>query len=245
MNREEKLKDLIQKVEAWAEERNLIKFENADKQYLKFLEETGELARALLKNDTFEATDSWGDCLVTVVILAKQLKANLRMPTFDGKLVDPYINLYEFVNLVSPYTVAEETIDVMDLVAHSHGYDLVECLEVAYNVISKRKGVTKGGTFVKDDSISEQYLLDFGFTKVVSEFDGCDEVNYELETKDAFFVYSEDWSLAIADDRDTYENTGNYLAPEKELTNKVHLWQNIFKSLTGKDKYENQSIENY
>lgn len=85
--------------------------------------------------------------------------------------------------------------------------------------------------------ISEKYLLDFGFTKVVSEFVGCDEINYELETKDAFFVYSEDWSLAIADDKKTYENTGNYLAPDKELTNKVHLWQNIFKSLTGKDSY--------
>lgn len=93
--------------------------------------------------------------------------------------------------------------------------------------------------------ITEKYLLDFGFTKVVHRYDLADETVYELETKDAFFVYSEDWSLAIADNRKSYENTGNYLTPDKELTNKVHLWQQIFKSLTGKDKYENQSIENY
>jgi NTP pyrophosphatase (non-canonical NTP hydrolase) len=150
MTREEKLKDLIKKVEAWAEERNLLRFENADKQYLKFLEETGELARAILKNDSFEIIDSWGDSLVTVIILANQLKANLRMPSFCGKLVDPYMSIYEFVNLVSPNGVAEEVIDVMDLVSQSHGYDLVECLEVAYNVISKRKGKTLNGTFIKD-----------------------------------------------------------------------------------------------
>lgn len=145
MNREEKLKDLIQKVEAWAEERNLIKFENADKQYLKFLEETGELARALLKNDTFEATDAWGDVLVTVVILAKQLGNKITTLTADWYNSGGNISPYDFVNLVSPSYVAEEIIENIDIVAKSHGYDLVDCLEVAYNVIAKRTGITKDG----------------------------------------------------------------------------------------------------
>lgn len=151
-NREEKLKDLMQKVEAWAEERNLIKFENADKQYLKFLEETGELARALLKNDTFEATDSWGDCLVTVIILAKQLGNPLSTKLYSQEQ-DFYgqVSPYDFINLLSPTYVAEEIIDVINIVSKSHGYDLVECLEVAYNVISKRTGKTIGGVFTKDN----------------------------------------------------------------------------------------------
>lgn len=151
-NREEKLKDLIQKVEAWAEERNLIKFENADKQYLKFLEETGELARALLKNDIEEAIDSWGDCLVTVVILAKQLGSPLSTKLYSYEQeVFGKISPYDFVNLISPHYVAEEIIDVIDVVAKSHGYSSIECLEVAYNVISKRTGKTLNGIFTKDN----------------------------------------------------------------------------------------------
>lgn len=149
VNREEKLKDLIQKVEAWAEERNLIKFENADKQYLKFLEETGELARALLKNDVPEIVDSSGDFFICVIILSKQLGIKLETQLYEGE-VDGVISLYDFVNLVSPNYVAIEFIEVADAVIKSHGYDFVECLEVAYNVISKRTGRTIGGTFIKD-----------------------------------------------------------------------------------------------
>jgi len=150
MTREEKLKDLISKVEAWAEERNLIKFENAPKQYLKFLEETGELARAILKNDVPEIVDSNGDFLVCVIILAKQLGLNLETTLYDGE-VDGIISLYDFVNLVSPNYVAVEFIEVADAVVKSHGYDLVDCLEVAYNVISKRTGKTIGGVYIKNE----------------------------------------------------------------------------------------------
>ena len=148
-NREEKLKDLIVKVEAWAEERNLLKFENAPKQYLKFLEETGELARALLKNDVPEIIDSNGDVLVTIIILAKQLGIDLDTTLYEQE-VDGVVDLYDFVNLVSPNYVAVEFIEVADIVVKSHGYDLVECLEVAYNVISSRNGVTKNGIYIKE-----------------------------------------------------------------------------------------------
>jgi len=126
-NREEKLKDLIEKVEAWAEERNLIKFENADKQYLKFLEETGELARALLKNDVPNIEDSFGDSLITVIILAKQLGNTLSTNLYSSSYeVEGELSPYDFVNLLSPHYVSEEILDVIDLVAKSHGYDSIE-----------------------------------------------------------------------------------------------------------------------
>lgn len=160
-NREEKLKDLIQKVEAWAEERNLIKFEYADKQYLKFLEETGELARALLKNDVPEIQDGSGDFFICIIILAKQLGIKLETQLYEGEVSEVVISLYDFVNLVSPNYVAIEFIEVADAVIKSHGYDLVDCLEIAYNVISKRTGKLVDGSYVKDDSITEEYLLAF------------------------------------------------------------------------------------
>ena len=149
MSREEKLKDLIEKVEAWADERNLLKFKNASNQYLKFLEETGELARAILKNDVPEIIDGTGDFCVTVIILSQQLGINLETTLYEEE-IDGIISLYDFVNLVSPNYVAKEIFLIADAVIKSYGYDLVDCLEVAYNVISKRKGKTTDGIFVKE-----------------------------------------------------------------------------------------------
>lgn len=90
---------------------------------------------------------------------------------------------------------------------------------------------------VEPIEISEKYLLDFGFTKVEEIHEEYHSIDYELETKGIFFSYSDDWSLAIADSKKSFTDTHRYLTPNKELTNKVHLWQQIFKSLTGKDKY--------
>jgi len=87
--------------------------------------------------------------------------------------------------------------------------------------------------------ISEKYLLNFGFKRDIQEFDEFEEVYYTLECENLFFVYDHYWSLAISDSRRCYM-ASDYITPDKELTNKVHLWQNIFKSLTGKDNYENK-----
>ena len=60
------------KIEGWAEDRNLLPG-NPDKQALKLMEESGELAGALLKNDWEKIADGIGDCLVVLIILCKQL----------------------------------------------------------------------------------------------------------------------------------------------------------------------------
>jgi NTP pyrophosphatase (non-canonical NTP hydrolase) len=65
--------ELATKIEAWANERNLIQAENATKQTLKLMEESGELAAAILKNDKDLTIDAIGDCLVVITILCKQL----------------------------------------------------------------------------------------------------------------------------------------------------------------------------
>jgi NTP pyrophosphatase (non-canonical NTP hydrolase) len=66
------------KIEGWAEHRNLLPG-NPDKQALKLMEEAGELAGALLKNDWEKIADGIGDCLVVLIILSKQLEL---MPEF-------------------------------------------------------------------------------------------------------------------------------------------------------------------
>ena len=97
-------KELSKSVIEWANDKNLLQPENHKSQFLKFIEESGELAQGILKNDNELIEDSFGDVLVTLIILAKQLD-----------------------------------------------YDLVECLETAYNEIKDRTGETVGGTFIKEN----------------------------------------------------------------------------------------------
>ena len=97
-------KDLENKITLWANARNILHSENAHKQFMKFIEESGELSQAILKNRPNDIADAFGDVLVTLIILSKQLD-----------------------------------------------YDLMKCLEIAYNEIKDREGRTVDGVFVKDE----------------------------------------------------------------------------------------------
>jgi NTP pyrophosphatase (non-canonical NTP hydrolase) len=65
--------NLIENVTDWAKDKNILNHENAPKQMLKVLEEVGETAGALLKNQSEEIKDGIGDSFVTLIILSKQL----------------------------------------------------------------------------------------------------------------------------------------------------------------------------
>jgi NTP pyrophosphatase (non-canonical NTP hydrolase) len=67
---QEELQEFIEK---WAEDKGLLKEENAPKQMLKLSEEVGELAGAYLKNKHEEIVDAIGDIQVVLIILSKQL----------------------------------------------------------------------------------------------------------------------------------------------------------------------------
>jgi len=70
-------KELSGSVIDWAKQRELLSPENAKSQYLKFIEESGELAWGILKADATETEDAFGDVLVTLIILSEQLGYNL------------------------------------------------------------------------------------------------------------------------------------------------------------------------
>jgi NTP pyrophosphatase (non-canonical NTP hydrolase) len=63
---------LITKVVLWADEKNLLKPENSLKQFTKVVEEVGEVAAALAREDKEELKDGIGDVIVTLIILAEQ-----------------------------------------------------------------------------------------------------------------------------------------------------------------------------
>lgn len=109
-------KELKTKVEQWAKDKDLLHRENAEKQFMKFIEEVfefkTEMDNILSYNDPYvdEAVDrmklEMGDIFVTLIVLCKQL-----------------------------------------------GIDCVECLELAYEKISKRHGKTIDGIFVKEEDL--------------------------------------------------------------------------------------------
>ncbi len=91
-------------IRAWAKAKGLYDKGDPKTQYIKLMEETGEIGRAILKNDTAEIIDGIGDAVVVLT------------------------NLAELV-----------------------GVPIEECIQEAYNVISKRTGKMVNGTFVKDN----------------------------------------------------------------------------------------------
>jgi NTP pyrophosphatase (non-canonical NTP hydrolase) len=72
-----KFEELQSEILNWAYDKSLINPKNAPKQFMKFIEESGELARAILKDDVDEEIDAFGDVLVTIIILAEQRHVNL------------------------------------------------------------------------------------------------------------------------------------------------------------------------
>ena len=58
-------------IRSWATDKGIYDKGNARTQYLKLMEESGELAEALLKNDTAEIKDAIGDMIVVLTSIAK------------------------------------------------------------------------------------------------------------------------------------------------------------------------------
>ena len=94
--------EMFDRIRIWAAERGLYDKGDVKTQYIKLMEETGEIGRAILKKDTEQIIDGIGDAVVVLT------------------------NLSELV-----------------------GIPIEECIQQAYNVISKRKGKMINGTFVK------------------------------------------------------------------------------------------------
>jgi len=91
------------KIRDWAEDRGIYANGDPKTQYIKLMEEAGEVGRAILKQDDAEIKDGIGDMVVVLTNLAELC-----------------------------------------------GLTIEECVESAYDVISKRTGKMKNGTFVKD-----------------------------------------------------------------------------------------------
>ena len=136
----------------WAKEKDLLKFENAPKQRLKLLEEVGETAGAILKNNHEGVKDGIGDMFVVLVILNAQIDSDLEFD-IDGFEKSKETDIYEilkniaFVNNGSLYSELSVLNDACNLL----NLDLTECANLAWDEIKDRKGQTIDGVFIKNN----------------------------------------------------------------------------------------------
>jgi NTP pyrophosphatase (non-canonical NTP hydrolase) len=67
------------KVLEWAEPKGLLNPQNAPQQFMKLVEEVGELSNAMLNRNEAEQIDALGDIQVVLIILAEQLGLDLEL----------------------------------------------------------------------------------------------------------------------------------------------------------------------
>lgn len=159
-------------VKQWAVDRNLIEGSRPEAQCVKLIEEYGELARGIAKQDEALIKDSIGDTLVVCIILAAQLGSdsfNIDKLIFERSEVNN-VNIREklvmsgatelgaisyFINVTNRdidrcigniYALC----DTLAEIAYLYKWSLVDCLIAAYNEIKDRTGRCVDGIFIKE-----------------------------------------------------------------------------------------------
>ena len=154
------MKELIQKIEQWATDRNIIKGSKPIDQAMKLFSEFGELADNVGKGR--DCRDDIGDLFVVLTIMAKQTESEiniLTLPSLENLSLKQYVVELGFAlnNFVFACdTTGEEDgnldIAVMSLcrIASLQNTTIEECVQIAYNDIKDRKGIMSNGVFIKE-----------------------------------------------------------------------------------------------
>jgi NTP pyrophosphatase (non-canonical NTP hydrolase) len=77
-----KLKKEFEPIRIWANDKGILSKGDIKTQYVKFQEEAGELAKAIINNDNEEIIDAIGDCIVVLTSIAY----------FNGTSIEDCIN---------------------------------------------------------------------------------------------------------------------------------------------------------
>lgn len=120
--------DLKDKVLCWADDKDLLHAENADKQFMKFIEEVFEFKSEF---------NLWG--------FYKELK--------HDKKIEQDFSIKEHYRWMSMKDEMGDIFVTLIILCEQIGIDPVKCLSMAYEKISKRKGKTINGTFVKEEDL--------------------------------------------------------------------------------------------
>jgi len=143
----EQLKEYQNLILGWARDKNITGEECIPMQKLKLIEEIGELADGIVKNNLEKQVDSVGDAFVVLTILAEQNKE-------EFETVDVYSNFEdtELADLLAMIIYSEYNVDfgVFLELCVKLDLDIVNCVSSAWDEIKDRKGRTENGVFLKN-----------------------------------------------------------------------------------------------
>ncbi len=141
---------VIKQIEEWAINKGLDNPDFAEKQWLKVIEEIGEVAACLTKNKTEELKLELGDVGVTLIILNMQTLSH-KLHTPDPDTLSTIEAIEGILSCVSTSGLGVNTAWMyLDDLCTSLNLTLEECLETAYTKIANRTGTVIDGNFVKD-----------------------------------------------------------------------------------------------
>ena len=148
------MNELQQNIIKWAEDKGVFEKSDPTSQFLKTISEVGELADAVNKNDLPEIKDAIGDITVTLILHAEMTDSELELNVDERvgyeNLKEAVLYLLQELCKIVDYEEYSDTIEALDALAAYYGWTLQECLQTAYDVISKRTGKMENGVFVKD-----------------------------------------------------------------------------------------------
>ena len=162
-------KDLEQKIQQWFVDRNLHEA-NPVKQFLKLMEESGELFEGIAKDKSELIYDALGDIQVVMIGLEQQIKngAKISANQQELELLLMVSSLGNIAQKLYTHICHNETqtpliksdlmfLDsVVSTVSFLNGTDAENCLQIAYDAIKDRKGKMIDGVFVKEEDLPDE-----------------------------------------------------------------------------------------
>jgi hypothetical protein len=162
------LQELTEKIIKWGEDKGIYENSTYQHQLNKTLEEVTELHKAIIENDVDEVKDAIGDIYVTLV-MASQFEEHIMDAiefrydehnaglSIDESLEELHYILECLAHLMNYYkknSIEDNAISILiclKIITFNFNIHFIDCIEHAYNVISKRKGKMIDGQFVKDE----------------------------------------------------------------------------------------------
>lgn len=158
---------LIAKIEEWSKVRGIDKLPYETQRY-KIMEEFGELFGSYYRGDLELLKDSLGDIVVTLIIYVQQFSSGKRNFFEEFWWIDKgKFNYLGFhldqiaisTNLIwsgaSSIWVLRDVVADLKHIAKHYGWDLIECVEHAWEEIKDRKGKVVDGKWIKEKDLKD------------------------------------------------------------------------------------------
>ena len=166
------LKDLSKKIRSWAADRQIIPNSNLEAQYTKLVEELGELALGIRKQDKELIVDSIGDIyVVATIMLGLEIVKIEDIEHFQNDFYNEPRNIEKSFFWLSNSIgdigkiIARnnqrklvlkfgDLIDDLNAIAIKYQTSLEQCVLASYEEIKDRKGILReDGIFVKESDL--------------------------------------------------------------------------------------------